>query len=205
MKAVAADEVALPRTSSLADFGKGGFSMLRGVGIASLLALTVLTAQTPETKKQEPRTSAATADQQKETRSDREITRRIRRSVVGTEGMSTSGKNVKIITTDGKVTLRGPVELNRGETEDRTTRQISRRRAERIESTGSQGRKSMSKNISVYGIMRSEQHLSSCLDELRMNGYRPEDVSALMPENVGNKDLATDKSSKAPGRRRSRR
>jgi hypothetical protein len=56
----------------------------------------------------------------------------------------------------------------------------------------------MSKNISVYGIMRSEQHLSSCLDELRMNGYRPEEVSALLPENVGNKDLATDKSSNAP-------
>jgi osmotically-inducible protein OsmY len=83
--------------------------MLRGVGIASLLTLTLLTAQTPETKKQEPRTSAATADQQKETRSDREITRRIRRAVVGTEGMSTSGKNVKIITAEGKVTLRGPV------------------------------------------------------------------------------------------------
>lgn len=56
----------------------------------------------------------------------------------------------------------------------------------------------MSKNISVYGILPSEQQLASCLDELRLRGFRPEDISALMPENLGNKDFAHDRGSKAP-------
>ena len=50
-----------------------------------------------------------TADEQKESQSDREITRRIRQSVVKDESLSTYAHNVKIITQDGKVTLKGPV------------------------------------------------------------------------------------------------
>jgi len=41
--------------------------------------------------------------------SDREITRRIRRSLVKDESLSTYAHNVKIITRDGQVTLKGPV------------------------------------------------------------------------------------------------
>jgi len=43
--------------------------------------------------------------------SDRDvaITRQIRKAVVAQEGLSTNAKNVKIITTNGVVTLRGPV------------------------------------------------------------------------------------------------
>jgi hyperosmotically inducible periplasmic protein len=40
---------------------------------------------------------------------DREMTRRIRRAIVATKGLSTDAKNIKIITVNGKVTLRGPV------------------------------------------------------------------------------------------------
>jgi len=40
---------------------------------------------------------------------DRELTRRIRRSVTQNDQLSTTAKNIKIITADGKVTLRGPV------------------------------------------------------------------------------------------------
>jgi hyperosmotically inducible protein len=49
-----------------------------------------------------------TADQQKG-RSDDEITRQIRRSITKDKAMSTYAKNVKIITQNGNVTLRGPV------------------------------------------------------------------------------------------------
>jgi len=51
----------------------------------------------------------ATADQQKENSSDREITRKIRRSLVKDKSLSTYAHNVKIITQGGAVTLRGPV------------------------------------------------------------------------------------------------
>jgi osmotically-inducible protein OsmY len=50
-----------------------------------------------------------TADQQKENQSDREITRQIRQSLVKDESLSTYAHNVKIITQDGQVTLKGPV------------------------------------------------------------------------------------------------
>jgi hypothetical protein len=40
---------------------------------------------------------------------DRDITRRIRRAIMQNEQLSADAKNVKIITVDGKVTLRGPV------------------------------------------------------------------------------------------------
>ena len=51
----------------------------------------------------------ATAEQQKENKTDREITREIRRSVVKDKTLSIKAHNVKIITKDGHVTLRGPV------------------------------------------------------------------------------------------------
>jgi hyperosmotically inducible periplasmic protein len=50
-----------------------------------------------------------TADQQKENRPDREITRDIRRSLAQDPALSTYAHNVKIITQNGMVTLKGPV------------------------------------------------------------------------------------------------
>jgi hyperosmotically inducible periplasmic protein len=50
-----------------------------------------------------------TADQQKENSSDREITRKIRRSIVKDKSLSTYAHNIKIITQNGAVTLKGPV------------------------------------------------------------------------------------------------
>ncbi len=40
---------------------------------------------------------------------DRETTREIRKAIIGAKDMSLSGRNVKIVTAGGKVTLRGPV------------------------------------------------------------------------------------------------
>lgn len=53
--------------------------------------------------------SEATADQQKDNRSDRDITRQIRQSIVADKSLSTYAHNVKIITQNGQVTLKGPV------------------------------------------------------------------------------------------------
>ena len=51
-----------------------------------------------------------TAGQQKDNRSDRDITQEIRRSIVKDKSLSTYAHNVKIITRDGQVTLKGPVQ-----------------------------------------------------------------------------------------------
>ncbi|GAC1637525.1 MAG: hypothetical protein NVS9B14_17470 [Candidatus Acidiferrum sp.] len=50
-----------------------------------------------------------TADQQKMNPTDRAITQKIRQSIHEDKTLSTYAHNIKIITHDGKVTLRGPV------------------------------------------------------------------------------------------------
>jgi hyperosmotically inducible protein len=50
-----------------------------------------------------------TADQQSEATSDRMLTKKIRQSLIADKSLSTYGHNVKIITKDGMVTLKGPV------------------------------------------------------------------------------------------------
>jgi osmotically-inducible protein OsmY len=53
--------------------------------------------------------SQPTADQQKDNRSDRDIAQQIRQSVVKDKSLSTYAHNVKIISQNGMVTLKGPV------------------------------------------------------------------------------------------------
>ena len=53
--------------------------------------------------------SEPTADQQKDNRSDRDITQQIRQSVMNDKSLSTYAHNVKIISQNGMVTLKGPV------------------------------------------------------------------------------------------------
>jgi osmotically-inducible protein OsmY len=55
---------------------------------------------------------ALTAQDQAATASDREIARRIRRDLTSNDQFSTTAKNIKIISTNGKVTLRGPVKTD---------------------------------------------------------------------------------------------
>jgi len=50
-----------------------------------------------------------TADQQGETKEDREITQKIRQAVIADKSLSTYAHNLKIITVGGLVTLKGPV------------------------------------------------------------------------------------------------
>ena len=52
---------------------------------------------------------ATTADQQKMNAADRNITKEIRSSIMKDKSLSTYAHNIKIVTQDGKVTLKGPV------------------------------------------------------------------------------------------------
>jgi hyperosmotically inducible protein len=58
---------------------------------------------------QDRSTAEPTADQQKNNKTDLEITRDIRRSLMNDKSLSTYAHNVKIITQHGMVTLKGPV------------------------------------------------------------------------------------------------
>ena len=53
--------------------------------------------------------SEPTADQQKSNVSDRDLTKRIRQSIMGDKSLSTYAHNVKVISQNGVVTLKGPV------------------------------------------------------------------------------------------------
>jgi len=53
-------------------------------------------------------------------------------------------------------------------------------------------------NTSVFGIYRTREQASNAVDSLRTAGFRNTDISALLPENVGTKDFAHEKNTKAP-------
>jgi len=53
-----------------------------------------------------------TADQQDNNRADVDITRQIRKAIVADKSLSTNAHNIKIITADGVVTLKGPVQTD---------------------------------------------------------------------------------------------
>ena len=81
---------------------------------ASLMAMPVPRNQdnqqtAPDNTKQNKDQTSPTADQQKINSSDRAITQKIRKAVHDDTSLSTYAHNIKIITQDGKVTLRGPV------------------------------------------------------------------------------------------------
>ena len=53
--------------------------------------------------------AAQTADQQTNNKQDRQVTAQIRKALMQDSALSTNAHNIKIITQDGKVTLKGPV------------------------------------------------------------------------------------------------
>src|SRR5262245_18068406 len=54
------------------------------------------------------------------------------------------------------------------------------------------------KNTAVFGIYRTRAGVERAVDELRSTGFRNTDISVLFPENVGTKDFAHEKHTKAP-------
>ena len=58
-----------------------------------------------------------TPGDQSENEADRTITQNIRQAITADDSLSTNAKNVKIITSDGTVTLRGPVKSEKEKTD----------------------------------------------------------------------------------------
>lgn len=54
------------------------------------------------------------------------------------------------------------------------------------------------KNTAVFGIFRTEQDLDFAISKLRLAGFRNTDISILMPQNLGTKDMGAEKHTKAP-------
>ena len=94
------------------------------LGVLFCAMATVAAAQTPspdadntKVNKRDQKSGAKTADQQKMNASDQELTRSIRAAIVADKSLSTYAHNIKIISQDGMVTLKGPVN---SETEKKT-------------------------------------------------------------------------------------
>jgi osmotically-inducible protein OsmY len=87
-------------------------TILLGAALGSAQAQSPDAATKPDNTKVNKRdrnAGEATADQQKMNDSDRELTRKIRRSIMDDKSLSTYAHNVKVISQNGSVTLKGPV------------------------------------------------------------------------------------------------
>src|SRR6195256_1038532 len=56
----------------------------------------------------------------------------------------------------------------------------------------------MAKNKSVFGIYSSRSTVENTVLALKNAGFQQSDVSVLLPENLGNREIATEKNTKAP-------
>jgi hypothetical protein len=54
------------------------------------------------------------------------------------------------------------------------------------------------KNTAVFGIYQTRSQAEAAVDAFMDNSFRAEDISVLMPDNVGTKDFAHEKHTKAP-------
>lgn len=92
---------------------------LSALGASLFFVVSVLAGPLPQEQHAAPDNAAAnqgdaskgatTADEQKMNPADRETTRKIRSALMKDKSLSTYAHNVKIITRDGKVTVKGPV------------------------------------------------------------------------------------------------
>ncbi|HYP14516.1 MAG TPA: quinol:electron acceptor oxidoreductase subunit ActD [Bryobacteraceae bacterium] len=56
----------------------------------------------------------------------------------------------------------------------------------------------MRRDVAVFGIYSSQQHAEEAIDAMRAAGFRNEDISVLLPDNLGNKDFGHERHTKAP-------
>ena len=54
------------------------------------------------------------------------------------------------------------------------------------------------KNTAAFGIYPTQESVEAAVDALKCEGFRNTDISVLFPENVGTKDFAHKKATKAP-------
>jgi hyperosmotically inducible periplasmic protein len=90
------------------------FSMVACAAVA-LLCSTLTSAssraiaQTASDNSGQNKSLTSTADNQSNAKADRLTTAQIRKAIIADKGLSTYGHNIKIITMNGTVTLKGPV------------------------------------------------------------------------------------------------
>ena len=87
--------------------------LIRALTVSGVLFALPLSAQTPadntKVNTRDKAKTAVTADQQKDNPGDRDLTQKIRQSIMQDKSLSTYAHNVKIIAIAGEVTLKGPV------------------------------------------------------------------------------------------------
>jgi hypothetical protein len=59
-------------------------------------------------------------------------------------------------------------------------------------------RNSMGKNTAVFAIFKTRDQVERVIGALRQGGFRAADISVLLPENIGNKEMGTEKNTKSP-------
>jgi hyperosmotically inducible protein len=84
-------------------------SLLSGAWAMAQTASQDVPADNTKMNQGDQKASQPTADQQKDSRADLHMTQQIRKSIVQDKSLSTYAHNVKIITQNGQVTLKGPV------------------------------------------------------------------------------------------------
>ena len=78
--------------------------------ISPLMCSAQMTQQTPPDNSKINANHQKTADNQSNESNDRLTTAKVRKAIVADKSLSTDGHNIKIITVNGKVTLKGPVQ-----------------------------------------------------------------------------------------------
>jgi osmotically-inducible protein OsmY len=86
-----------------------GALLASGLALASSQEPSAPPADNTKVNERDRNPNQPTADRQKENRTDRDISQQIRKAIVNDKNLSTYAHNVKIITQDGMVTLKGPV------------------------------------------------------------------------------------------------
>jgi hyperosmotically inducible protein len=90
-------------------------SLHKGAAFAWAVSMSIATlafGQQPDNTKMnkgDAKKGVVTADQQKMNAGDRALTQKIRKAVIAEKQLSMYAHNVKIVSTGGKVTLKGPV------------------------------------------------------------------------------------------------
>jgi hyperosmotically inducible periplasmic protein len=81
---------------------------MAGLCLSVVLMPGLAMAQMPDNTAQN-KGDTQTADKQSNAKADRDITAKVRKEIVGDKDLSTYAHNVKVITVNGAVTLKGPV------------------------------------------------------------------------------------------------
>ncbi|MCW5890841.1 MAG: BON domain-containing protein [bacterium] len=96
------------RSSSLSRLAVAGIVALVAIGCGDREPTTTAATDTARNTRDAGGGTVTPLDQS-ESAADRETTRRIREALVENDALSTNAKNVKVVTVEGAVTVRGPV------------------------------------------------------------------------------------------------